>query len=99
MNPLEENERAHKRPRGYSCEELGGAMVGLDADFPVIERLSLLEPLFTSPWGTRCSRYADTLTTPAGIHASWQQTQRDGSQAWVSHFLPMDKIEAILSEK
>ena len=98
MNPLVENDRAHKRPRGSSCEELGGAMIGLDEDFPTIERLSLLEPLFTSPWGTRCSRYVDSLTTQSGIYASWQQTQKDGSQPWVGHFLPMEKVESILSK-
>jgi len=98
MNPLVENNRAHKRPRGSSCEELGGAMIGLDEKFPTIERLSLLEPLFTSPWGTRCSRYVDTLTTQSGIYASWQQTQKDGSQPCVGHFLPMEKVESILSK-
>jgi hypothetical protein len=98
MNPLVENDRAHKRPRGSSCEELGGAMIGLDEDFPTIERLSLLEPLFTSPWGTRCSRYVDSLTTQSGIYASWQQAQKDGSQPWVGHFIPMEKVESILSK-
>jgi hypothetical protein len=98
MNPLEENDLAHKRPRGSSCEELGGAMIGLDEDFPNIERLSLLEPLFTSPWGTRCSRYVDSFTTKSGIFASWQQTQKDGSQPLVGHFIPMEKVESILSK-
>ena len=49
-NPLDENEHALKRPKGYSCEELGGAMIGLDKEFPQMERLSLLEPFFISPW-------------------------------------------------
>ena len=97
MNLLDENERALKRPRGYSCEELGGAMIGLDKEFPQMERLSLLEPLFISPWGTRCSRYVKTLITSSGIHAIWQQSQIDGSQPLVYHFLPMQQVESILS--
>ena len=97
MNLLDENEFAFKRPRGYSCEELGGAMIGLDPEFPKIERISLLKPLFTSPWGTGCSRYVKTLITPSGIHAIWQQSQKDGSQPLVYHFLPIQQVEHILS--
>jgi hypothetical protein len=93
----EENPLAHKRPRGYSCEELGGAFWGWDATFPELERLSRLAPLFVSPWGTGCSRYVETLTTSEGILAIWEQSQQDGSQPLVGHLLPMDEVARILS--
>lgn len=92
----DESPLARRRPRGYSCEEIGGAFWGLDADFPALVRLSPLQPLFFSPWGTGCSRYINTLVTPAGILAVWQQGQEDGSQPLVGHFLPMDEVESIL---
>ena len=72
-------------------------MIGLDTEFPKMERLSLLEPLFTSPWGTRCSRYVKTLITSSGIHATWQQSQKDGSQPLVYNFIPIQQVESILS--
>jgi hypothetical protein len=93
----EENQQARKRPRGYSCEELGGAFFGWDSEFPQLMRLSRLEPLFISPWGTGSSRYVDTLVTRAGILAVWQQSQADLSQPLVSHFLPMAEVERILA--
>ena len=98
MNRLDQNIRGFKRPRGYSCEELGGAMLCWDLKFPSMQRLSTLEPLFISPWGTHCSRYVDTLYTPSGIHATWQQTQKDGSQPLVHNFLSTYEIEKILTE-
>ena len=98
MNRLDQNIRGFKRPRGSSCEELGGAMLCWDSKFPSMQRLSPLEPLFISPWGTHCSRYVDTLSTPSGIHATWQQTQKDGSQPLVHNFLSTYEIEKILTE-
>ena len=95
----EENARAHKRPRGYSCEEISGAFFGWDEAFPQMERLSQLEPLFISPWGTGCSRYTETLVTKDGILAAWQQSQKDSSQPLVGHFLPMDDIRRILETR
>ena len=97
LRQLEESDQAHKRPRGYSCEELGGALFGWDQAFPHMERLSPLAPLFMSPWGTGCSRYVDGLVTEAGILMIWQQSQADESQPLVSRFLPMSDVEAILS--
>lgn len=97
LRPHEESRQAHKRPRGYSCEELGGALFGWDESFPQVGRLSQLAPLFISPWGTGCSRYVDTLVTGAGILAVWQQSQADQSQPLVGRFLPMDQVEEILS--
>lgn len=93
----EESARGVHRPRGYSCEEIGGACWGpLDA-FPEMTRLSRLQPLFVSPYGTGCSRYVETLVEPGGIHAIWQQGQEDGSQPLVANFLPREKVVALLS--
>ncbi len=97
MRNHQENLRALKRPRGYSCEEIGGAFVGWQNAFPKMERLSKLEPLFTSPWGTGSSRYVDCLVTPQGILAVWQQSKEGGSQPLVRNFLPIAEVEQILS--
>jgi hypothetical protein len=97
MRNHQENIRAHKRPRGYSCEELGGAFIGWMGAFPKMRRLSLLEPLFVSSNGTGSSRYVDSLVTSQGILAVWQQAQEDGSQPLVRNFLPMDQVEKILA--
>jgi len=94
--PLDENSTAVQRPRGYSCEEIGGAFHGFDDDFPYMTRLSKLLPLFTSPYGTGCSRYVDTLVDDSGVFAIWQQAQEDGSQPLVGHFLSMQDIKDIL---
>ncbi len=94
----EENPRAYKRPRGYSCEELGGAFFGWDQSFPQLERLSRIEPFFVSPWGTGCSRYVKSLVTEHGILAIWQQSQENLSQPLVGHFLSMDDIRRILAD-
>ena len=93
----EQNPLARKRPRGYSCEEIGGAAWGWDAGWPELERLSRLEPLFISPWGTGASRYVHTLTSSEGILATWEQSQADGSQPLVGRWLPMSDVERILS--
>jgi hypothetical protein len=99
LRQLDENPNAFSRPRGYSCEELGGAFVGGRYPSPKIERLSLLAPLFVSPQGTGSSRYVSTLVTNEGILATWQQSQADQSQPLVSHFLPMAEVEAILAHE
>lgn len=96
MRPHDDNPRGHIRPRGYSCEELGGVFFGWDATFPEMERLSLLEPFYISPWGKGTSRYADTLTTKDGILAVWQQAQQDLSQPLVGYRLAMEDIRRIL---
>ncbi len=93
----EQNNRGVSRPRGYSCEELGGAMAGFEADFPRMERLSYLEPLFVSPWGTGASRYIDALVTAEGIFAIWEQSQPDLSQPLVGRFVSMREVKEILS--
>jgi hypothetical protein len=93
----EENSRAYKRPRGYSCEEIGGAFFGWDHSFPKLERLSQIAPFFVSPWGTGCSRYIESLVTEDGILAVWQQSQDNLSQPLVGHFLSIEDIQRILT--
>ena len=96
LRQLDENRQARSRPRGYSCEELGGALFGWEDEFPHLMRLSRLQPFFVSPWGTGCSRYVDCLVTPDGILATWQQSQADESQPLVGHFLSQERVERIL---
>ena len=96
LRQLDENRQARSRPRGYSCEELGGALFGREDVFPQLVRLSRLQPLFVSPWGTGCSRYVDCLITADGILAIWQQSQADESQPLVGHFLPLERVEQLL---
>jgi len=97
LRQLDENPRAVSRPRGWSCEEIGGIAIGEDHDLTKIESLSVEAPLFISPHGTGCSRYVATLTTEDGIFATWQQSQDDLSQPLVGHFLSMDRVREILS--
>ena len=97
LRKADEHERAVRRPRGYSCEELGGAAYFLDDRLDEIHRLSTLLPLFVSPWGTGCSRYVDVLSTEEGFYATWQQSQKDLSQPLVMNFLSHDHAAAILT--
>lgn len=92
----EEHQHAVSRPRGYSCEELGGVAFFCNGDYNRIERLSVTQPFFVSPHGTGCSRYVDVLATPDALIATWQQAQEDGSQPLVMHQLSMADVEAIL---
>ncbi|MEX2581436.1 MAG: hypothetical protein WD342_20440 [Verrucomicrobiales bacterium] len=96
LRQLDENPTAVSRPRGWSCEEIGGIAIGDDGDLSRIESLSVESPLFVSPHGTGCSRYVATLATEEGIFANWQQSQDDLSQPLVGHFLPADRVEEIL---
>jgi len=93
----DEHPAAVKRPRGYSCEEIGGLAVAGESTLLSPRRLSVLQPAFVSPWGTGCSRYVDLLFTDRWAYATWQQSQPDRSQALVMHALPMDEVERILS--
>ncbi|MBK9123643.1 MAG: exo-alpha-sialidase [Chloroflexi bacterium] len=96
LRKLDENPNARRRPRGYSCEELGGAFVGGPLPTRDMQRLSRLAPLFVSPYGTGSSRYVSTLTLEEGILAIWQQSQPDESQPLVGHVLPMNEVERLL---
>ena len=97
LRQLDENPTAVSRPRGWSCEEIGGIAVGLDQDFPAIESVTIEAPIFVSPHGTGCSRYVATLVTDDGIFANWQQSQTDSCQPLVGNFLPMDRVREILA--
>ena len=88
--------RTGDRPRGYSCEELGGAAYFTDDRISGARRLSDLLPLFVSPHGSGCSRYTDVLDTPEGCYVTWQQSQSDLSQPLVMNFVPRDRLQAIL---
>jgi hypothetical protein len=93
---IEEHQHALSRPRGYSCEEIGGAAYVLNENIQQIHRLSVNFPMFISPYGLGTSRYVDVLVTDDGYYATWQQSQNDGSQALVMHFLSMAEIGEIL---
>ncbi len=96
MRRYEEHASAVHRPRGYSCEELGGAAYADSAESGRIERLSQTLPDFVSPNGTGCSRYVDVLVTGDGYYVTWQQSQPDRSQPLVMNFVPRDEAEALL---
>jgi hypothetical protein len=97
LRPLDEHQTAVQRPRGYSCEEIGGAAVFPDDDVAQAQRLSNLLPMFMSPYGTGCSRYVDVLATSEGFYSTWQQSQTDLSQPLVLNFLPAARATEILS--
>ena len=97
VRDLDEHASAIKRPRGYSCEELGGVAYVLDDDFSRVHRLSKHRPAFVSPWGAGTSRYVDVLATEDGMCATWQQSQPDRSQPLVMNFVDRDRIERLLN--
>tara|TARA_R110002049_G_scaffold27321_2_gene94374 strand:+ start:653527 stop:654615 length:1089 start_codon:yes stop_codon:yes gene_type:complete len=94
---LDEHASAVKRPRGYSCEELGGVAFVKNNDLNSVQRLSMNEPMFISPHGTGCSRYVDVLVTDDGYYATWQQAQSDGSQPLVMNFVSKDAVNSLLT--
>ena len=96
LRKLDENPSALRRPRGYSCEELGGAFVGGAIPSRRMLRLSRLAPHFVSPYGTGSSRYASSISLSEGILTIWQQSQPDESQPLVGNLLPMDEVERLL---
>ncbi len=97
MHNLDEHAAAVKRPRGYSCEELGGLAYFTDGDLSSIRRLSVCEPMFVSPHGTGCSRYVDVLVTADGYYATWQQSRADQSQPLVMNFVSTDAAIELLT--
>jgi len=96
IRPLEEHTQAVRRPRGSSCEELGGVAYFLDGDPSQIHRLSDLLPLFVSPWGSGSSRYVDVLAAADAFYVTWQQAQSDGSQPLVLNRLERTEVERSL---
>lgn len=97
MRAYEQHAQAVQRPRGYSCEEIGGLAYAPEGNLDEIERLSVNLPMFVSPMGTGCSRYVDVLAAEEGFYATWQQSQKDLSQPLVMNFLSRDDAESILS--
>ena len=97
LRPLDQNPMAAKRPRGYSCEELGGLAWGWDHEFPRLSKISIDFPLFLSPHSTGCSRYVSaTFLDDGSLLGSWQQAQGDGSQPLVSNHLGKSEVSRIL---
>jgi len=97
IHPREEHDRGVRRPRGYSCEEIGGAAYATADTFPRLNRLHPTGSLFVSPYGTGCSRYTTALQTEEGVYCSWQQSQPDRSQPLVMTFTGREEIKRILS--
>ncbi|MEQ9407123.1 MAG: hypothetical protein RIK87_05330 [Fuerstiella sp.] len=98
LRPLDEHDKAVTRPRGYSCEEIGGAAFYPGDNVAGAVRLSHLLPMFISPYGTGCSRYVDVLATKEGFYATWQQSQDDLSQPLVMNYLDREAAVAVLSD-
>lgn len=97
MRPLDPDPMAVERPRGYSCEELGG-LAAYPADrTDAIERITTVFPLFVSPWGTGSARYIHTLSTKEGVFATWQQSHPSGAQPLVMNFLSWKEIREAAS--
>jgi hypothetical protein len=93
-----ENSNAIRRPRGYSCEEIAGLATYPGDQIEDIERISKIQPLFISPWGTGCSRYIHTCVTRNKIIAIWQQSQNSGAQNLVLNYLTTDQVQSILGK-
>ena len=93
----EEHRSGVHRPRGYSCEELGGVGYFLDGQLDAIHRLSLHQPMFVSPWGTGASRYVDVLSSRDCWIATWQQSQPSESQPLVMNVVDAQTIEGLLA--
>ncbi len=97
MRSYEQHANAVVRPRGSSCEELGGVALIEDEKMENPEKLTTELPAFVSPWGSGCSRYVDVLETTDGFYTTWQQSQKDSSQPLVMTFLPIIEAEKLLS--
>jgi hypothetical protein len=84
------------RPRGYSCEELGGLAAGRDGEFPRLERLSVERPLLVSPHATGCNRYVSAFEDDERYVLTWQRAAPDGSQPLVVNRVPRSEVAALL---
>jgi hypothetical protein len=84
------------RPRGYSCEELGGVAVGCDDDPTQLLRLSVQSPLFVSPHASGCNRYVSVLDDGRRCLVTWQQACADGSQPLVLNRVDREALLDIL---
>lgn len=98
LRALDQNTKAAKRPRGYSCEELGGLAWGWDNEFPKLVPISTEFPLFVSPHATGCSRYVSAVFLKSGdLFATWQQSQPDESQPLVFNKIERSEVNRILT--
>lgn len=96
MRNLDEHKHAISRPRGYSCEELGGLAYIENDDLTTVDRISKILPAFISPYGTGSSRYVDVLTTDDAYYVTWQQSQKDKSQPLVGVIVTKSEVEKVL---
>ena len=96
LRDIEQRASGVRRPRGYSCEELGGLAFSWEKSFPSCRRLSRYLPQFVTPYGSGCSRYYNFLPTDRGIYALWQQSQKDLSQPLVMNYLATEEVRKIL---
>lgn len=97
LRPHDTHRHGVRRPRGHSCEELGGVAWSFDADFPAaLRRLSLLEPAFVSPEGTGCNRYVSVVSDDDGLLALWQQSNRRRAQPLVGHRVTARRLGKLL---
>jgi hypothetical protein len=75
----------------------GGAAYAVGEDLRNMSRLSVIEPLFMSPWGTGCSRYVQCHVDSERVYMTWEQSQEDLSQPLVMNTVSMDTIRELLS--
>jgi hypothetical protein len=97
LRDLEQHTAAVKRPRGYSCEEVGGVAYIVNRQRRTITRLSRHEPWFISPHGTGCCRYVDVHASRDAFFVTWQQSQDDLSQPLVMNVVDREQVEKILA--
>jgi hypothetical protein len=98
LRQLDAHKKAVDRPRGYSCEELGGLAYGFDREFPALHRLSRLEPLFVSPEGSGSSRYVSVLSEADGsLFATWERSTPSRSQPLFGHRLTTARVASLLT--
>ncbi len=97
LRNLDQHKNGIQRPRGFSCEEIGGAAYCEQQDITSSSRLSSLFPLFVSPsYQTGTSRYVDVLPAAEGWYATWQQANAQGAQPLVMNFTSNEQIREIL---
>ena len=96
MRDYPQHEKASKRPRGSSCEELGGLAIFSDDKPETVQRISSVLPSFVSSTGSGSLRYIDVLETEDGYYATWQQSQSNFSQPLMLRFLPKKEVESLL---
>ena len=97
LRDLDQYSGAVERPRGYSCEEIGGVAYVVDRQWHAITRLSRHAAWFISPHGTGCSRYVDVHASRDAFYTTWQQSQDDLSQPLVMNIVERERIEEILA--